>query len=231
MDWPALLNARDLGGLPAGAGPTRFGAVVRSDSLARLTPAGLGAMHSYGVETVIDLRAPSERAHWPSPVQGWRGNRARPVFDDAALEFLEERFSDDQAGFYVWALESRAQGIAAILKAIADAPPGGVVIHCGIGKDRTGIVAALLLALLEVGREAILSDFILSGERLSQLAEEEPDRDRRAQLRTWYRPAPELLSEMLNMLDDRHGGVTDYLRAAGVDDATQTRLRHHLTGT
>jgi hypothetical protein len=126
-------------------------------------------MHSYGVETVIDLRAPGERASWPSPVQGWRGYRARPVFDDAALEFLEERFSDDQAGFYVWALESRAQGIAAILKAIADAPPGGVVIHCGIGKDRTGIVAALLLALIEVGREAILSDFMLSGERLSPL--------------------------------------------------------------
>jgi protein-tyrosine phosphatase len=230
VEWPALLNARDLGGLPAAAGATRFGAVVRSDSLASLTQGGLAAMHDYGVGTVIDLRSPGERARWPSPVQGWSGYRARPVFDDAALRFVEERFSEDPGGFYVWPLARRPEAIAAILQTVARAAPGGVVIHCGIGKDRTGIVAALLLGLAGVDRGAVLSDFTLGADRLSRLADEDPDPDRRAQLRRWYRPDPALMIEMLDWLDRRFGGVAGYLRAAGLDEATQAGLRHRLTG-
>lgn len=172
-------------------------------------------MLGYGVRTVVELRSPGERAGWPSPVQDWSGYRARPVFDDAAMAIVEERFQADSTGFYVWPLEFRPEGIAAILQAIADAPPGGVVIHCGVGKDRTGIVAALLLTLVGVDRDAILSDFVLSGPRLSGLADREPDPDRRAQLRTWYQATPALLTEMLDRLDERYGGVAGYLRGAG----------------
>jgi hypothetical protein len=110
VDWPDLLNARDLGGLPVGASATRFGTVVRSDSLSRLTEAGLTAMWDYGVRTVVDLRSPGERARWPSPVQDWGGLRARPVFDDAALAVVEQRFQADSTGFYVWPLETAPRG-------------------------------------------------------------------------------------------------------------------------
>lgn len=229
VDWPALLNARDLGGLPAGASTTRSGAIVRADSLASLTDAGLAAMRSHGVVTVVDLRSPGERARWPSPVQGWSGYRARPMFDDAAMTFLEQRFSNDSSGFYSWALESRSGEIAETLRDIGEAPPGGVVIHCGVGKDRTGIVVALLLELAGVDREAILADFLLSGDRLMPLADEEPDPARRAERRRLLQAEPELLTEMLKRLDGRHGGVANYLLNAGVDDATQERLRHRLT--
>lgn len=223
VDWPALLNARDLGGWPAGNYKTRSGTIVRADSLARLTHDGVVAMQGYGVCTAIDLRSPGERARWPSPVES-RSGRARPLFDDATLAVWEERFEDDGGG-YVWAVESRPREVATILQEIADAAPGGVVIYCGAGKDRTGIVAALLLGLVGVERDAILADFMLTADRVSQLANEEPDPSRRR----LYRPEPELMTEMLNWLDDRHGGVAGYLRAAGVNNATQDRIRHRLT--
>jgi protein-tyrosine phosphatase len=102
-------------------------------------------------------------------------------------------------------------------------------MHCGVGKDRT-VVTALLLMLAGADRDSVLSDFLLSGPRPGRLADEETDPDRRAQLRTWYRPAPELLTEMLDRLDERYGGVAGYLRDAGLDGATQARLRQRLTG-
>lgn len=58
-------------------------------------------MRDYGVSTAVDLRAPRERARSPSPVQDWSGYRARPMFDDPALAFIEDRFRHDSTGFYV----------------------------------------------------------------------------------------------------------------------------------
>src|SRR5215472_15323345 len=70
LPFPALLNARDLGGCPiAGGARTRWRSLLRSDDLARLTPGGLQLLAAHGVETVIDLRWPEEIAGSPSPVK------------------------------------------------------------------------------------------------------------------------------------------------------------------
>src|SRR5215213_8706915 len=61
LDWDACFNVRDLGGYPLPDGrETRWGAVVRADTLARLTPTGCAALVDYGVQTIIDLRRPRE---------------------------------------------------------------------------------------------------------------------------------------------------------------------------
>lgn len=88
LDWQACYNVRDLGGLPlTGGGKTRWGSIVRADLLARLTPAGRGAMLAYGVRTVIDLRGPHEVKEEPtirgepggsrSTTSRWRGTARR----------------------------------------------------------------------------------------------------------------------------------------------------------
>ncbi|HKF75242.1 MAG TPA: tyrosine-protein phosphatase [Candidatus Dormibacteraeota bacterium] len=226
LTWPALVNARDLGGLPSGEGTTRFGAVVRTDSLARLTAAGLAAMLGHGVTTVVDLRSPRELRAAPSPFRGRVGYRHLPFLDDAAL--LEVGRYDSFEDGYRWQVESQMARIGAVLAGLAGAPAGGIVVHCAAGKDRTGIVVALLLTLAGVDRDAIAADYALSAPALTGVLEgelaAEPDRERRARLRRVYDARPDVILSMLAHLDERFGGVAAYLDAAGVDGAARARL-------
>lgn len=230
LDWSDLLNARDLGGLPAPYGPTRFGSVVRSDSLTRLDRRGRAALVAYGVTTIIDLRSPSELHGWPSPFREHPGYRSLPVLNDAdmnAVGGIEER-----AAVYRWQLDHTGHRVAAVLQAIAGAPAGAVLFHCWAGTDRTGVVAALLLALAQVEHDAIVHDYSLSDAAIGTLLEEqlraEPDRDKREALRVAFRAQPEAITDLLSYLDDHHGGVASYLAGFGIDAGAQARLRLRL---
>jgi len=230
--WEALLNARDLGGLPTPRGTTRFGAVVRADSPGRLTEAGRSAMLAYGITTIVDLRAPREVGEAPNPFHAHPGYRHLPFLDDAAVERTREFGSAIES--YIWWLESQAHRVAAILEGIDGAPVGGVLVHCAAGKDRTGLVAALLLSLAEVHRDAIVEDYSLSAAWEEGMPSEElaalPDATERLRSRQIYEPRPELMLRLLSELDRRHGGVAGYLSEAGVGEDVRRRLAALLTG-
>lgn len=170
LAWEGCLNVRDLGGIPAAGGRrTRRGAVIRADALDRLTANGWAAVEAHGVRTVIDLRNQDERSPDASP---------RPV----GLQTLHVPLDgvEDRAFWDVWAsgpqfgtplyygphLERFPQRSAAVVSAVARARPGGVAVHCGIGRDRTGQVSLLLLTLAGVAPEAIADDYELSHARL-----------------------------------------------------------------
>lgn len=148
--WPDLLNARDLGGLATGSGrTTEWHRVVRADDLNKLVPAGVAALADYGVRTVIDLRDPRELEQFPNPLAA-----APPpglVFVNvpliSAAEWEAIKDPVEMARGYVLTAELSHANIAKAIATVADAAPGGVVIHCHAGKERTGIVAALLLSL------------------------------------------------------------------------------------
>jgi len=231
LEWAALLNARDLGGLPTATGETRFGGVVRTEGHRRLTDAGRSALVAYGVGTIIDLRSATEARESPSPLRDHAGYRNRPLIDEAALEQVARY--DRVADSYLWQLESQAARTAAIMLAIAEAPAGGVVVHCHAGKDRTGLVAALLLTLAGVDRQVVAADYAISGEALVPMLEEalaaEPDAPRRARLLGAYAAPPEALVQVLADLDGRYGGGVDgYLEHAGVDARARDALRRRL---
>jgi protein-tyrosine phosphatase len=166
LGWAGCANVRDLGGLPLlGGGSTRWRTLIRADSLDRLRPDGWAALTAYGVRTVIDLREADERS----------GSVNRP----AGVSVVHVPLDDlDDARFwsscevdppltYRPFLAAKADRCAAALRAVAAAPPGGVVFHCGIGRDRTGLIALLLLFLAGVERGAIIADYALSAERLA----------------------------------------------------------------
>ena len=122
--------------------------------------------------------------------------------------------------------------VGAVVRAVAEAPEGGVLVHCFAGKDRTGIVAALALALAGVPRETIAADYALSDSYLQPLYDEllavvdDPaERERRA---LQYRSPPESILAVLDHLDARYGGVAAYLRAAGVTNEQLERIRVRL---
>ncbi|MBJ7329793.1 MAG: tyrosine-protein phosphatase [Solirubrobacteraceae bacterium] len=161
LDWDGCLCARDLGGLETADGRvTRPGALVRSDDLGRLTPAGWAALRDHGITSAIDLRNDDER-EGPHPI---------PTVH-LPLDAIEDREFWDvwQAGpqfatplYYRPHLERFPDRSAAVLTAIADAPPGGVVVHCTAGRDRTGLASLLVLALLGVPGDVIAADHELS---------------------------------------------------------------------
>jgi protein-tyrosine phosphatase len=184
LDWEGCLNVRDLGGLPAAGGRvTRWGAVVRSDSPAGLTPAGWSALRAHGIRTIVDLRNDDERTTY-SAAAGLDTVHV-PLDDLGDTEFWRRIWDDDLDGtprYYRPFLEHKAERCAAAVAAVADARPGGVLVHCTIGRDRTGLVSLLLLALVGVAPADIADDYELSNPRL------EPLRDRSGAGR--HRPGP-----------------------------------------
>ncbi|HET9139885.1 tyrosine-protein phosphatase [Actinophytocola sp.] len=173
LDWDGLFNARDLGGLRAHGGQTRWRAVIRSESVERLTAAGWSALWDYGVRTVVDLRNPDERGTDAAPRPAGLCTVRVPLEDyDGDREFWRPWRESGlwSTPLYYRAFLDRFPGrAAAAVTAIARAVPGGVLVHCAAGRDRTGLVTLLLLALAGVSGADIAADHAQSDERLVPL--------------------------------------------------------------
>jgi hypothetical protein len=185
IGWEGFHNARDLGGLPAGAGrAARRGALIRSGDLRFVTAAGWRAAAAAGVRTVIDLRNDDEIRPSTDPGPTARAGSAQfapagsgpAVPDDldwaqvaldgvADTEFwrdLNRRRLNGTPLYFRPFLERKPDRCAAAIRAVARARPGGVIFHCGGGRDRTGLLALLILALAGVPAEIIAADYELS---------------------------------------------------------------------
>jgi protein-tyrosine phosphatase len=232
--WDGCLNVRDLGGLPTEDGAmTRFGSVVRADNIRKLSEDGWRALDAYGVTTIVDLRLPQELANDPPRDLDLEVVHV-PVFEgDAAFwAAVDRRLSDLNAvahkrEAYLAALEHWPRRFGEAFAAVANAREGIVVVHCAGGKDRTGLVSALLLRNAGVGVDDLAADYALAEERLAELrvaylaaATDEADRELRARLSG--APAAAMRG-VLERLESRYGSVTGYLREAGVDDETLAR--------
>ena len=210
----------------------RDGALVRSDQLCRLSDGGRGALLAHGVRTVIDLRTPAELAKDPDPI--WHDGVDYlhiPQQDEELWRELDgvarTRTERDSA-----AIDRRAEKIAAMARAVANAAPGGVLIHCLAGKDRTGIAVALLLGLVDVDDQQIAADYALSetalaGERAAALAAASDD-EARARIERGYDASAGTMLATLAHLRSRHGGAEAYLRRAGLSDGDVERIRARL---
>ena len=166
LSWDGCVNARDLGGL----GQLKPGAVVRMEAPTRLSEAGWAAAWAYGVRTIVDLRDADEcepdRAARPAGM-----TTVRVPLDPVGTPFYEYwRKIDNTASplFYQAMLAEHPQSVIAAVRAIATAAPGCVAFHCAGGKDRTGLLALVLLTLAEAAPEEIIADYLLSYHRMKQ---------------------------------------------------------------
>jgi len=239
--WDGCLNVRDLGGFAVDGGETRFGSVVRADSVSELTSAGWEALADYGVRTVLDLRGDHEREDDPPselPVEVLHvpfmeaSDEEWSEIAEELEEVAKQPVPDATRDAYLIFLERFRPNVGAAVKAVAHAPEGGLVIHCVGGKDRTGLLAALLLYLAGVPVEEIAADYALSEERLRprhdkwlEAAESEAERER---LKRIAQCPPESIVQVFAELKRRYGSVEEYLRAAGVADEELELARARL---
>ncbi|MEZ4677982.1 MAG: tyrosine-protein phosphatase [Caldilineaceae bacterium] len=242
LAWPNCYNIRDLGGLPTDSGhPTRVGAVVRSDLPARLTVEGQRALLAYGIRTLIDLRRSTQVAEEPSLVFAPEITEQPPTLYNVSLEehgaAVDEAIrqaGNRRAEVYLLTLQHNQRQVARILQTIATAPPGGILIHCSAGKDRTGIVTALLLGLVGVPEALIADDYALSQQQLWPLYERLVEAaGGEEHVGWWLKPTatPAMMLHVLNELRSNYGGVVEYLRLAGVSEATIAQVRARLLAT
>jgi protein tyrosine/serine phosphatase len=242
--WDGLLNVRDLGGHPTEDGSeTRYDSIIRADSVRQLSDRGWSALVDYGIKTIVDLRTNDELAADP-PVELPVEVLHIPFFEtdtedwkevEARLEAVTRSAPDVPTAtrdVYMIFLSHFDQNVAAAIRAVANAPEGGVVIHCAGGKDRTGLLTALLLHVAGVDVDEIAADYALSEERLRPrheqwLAEAETDEDLERMKRMLQTPA-ESIKGVFEELERRYGSVEDYLRQAGLTEDELDRARARL---
>lgn len=232
VPFATIFNFRDVGGYPGhDKRAVRWGRLYRSDSLHRLDDRD--AFTALGIRTVVDLRRPHEVTrdgrvpaydglsyrHIHPEHREWGEQPYQPGTDLA--RYLADRYAD--------LAETGTAGLAEAVGLIADESNAPVVVHCVAGKDRTGIVCALTLAVLGVPDATITEDYALSTEASERF-------------HAWFAATGQHLREglppltspagamrlFLAELREGHGSVEGYLRHAGVTDAQLTALRAHL---
>ena len=236
----AVHNFRDLGGYASADGRrTVWRTLFRADGLYRLTPADVVALEPLGLRTVIDLRsAPEldERGRFPVD--------AHPVIFhhlpiiDATWAMGDRPGYDRDEDFLIWAYQEMltigAPRFAAAFDALA--APGALpaVFHCAAGKDRTGLLAALILGSLGVSHDDIVADYVLTVEGMERFrvwaAREWPEWfDRMASMPPAFTAAlPEAMSHILDELCAAHGTIRNYVKSIGVTEATLATLESVL---
>jgi protein-tyrosine phosphatase len=203
-------------------------------------------MIDYGITTVIDLRTEAEVKGAPGPpfsifqstspvrsstdeVDGTLVRLHLPLIDDATTPALNE--TPAMQDRYILMLDRRQAAMGAIFEAISSAD-GPVLFHCFAGKDRTGLVAALMLSMAGVDPKAIGDDYAETDVQLAAkyeqwLATAAPDR--LEAMRDELRCPPEWMLNAVDHLERKWGGVESYLEAAGLGAAAITRLQGKLT--
>ncbi len=234
LDWDGCFNVRDLGGLEAGDGrKTRWGALVRADSLSELTADGWDTLSAHGIRTVIDLRNADERGEEATARPASISTVQVPLDVTEDREFWGEWDSGPQFAtplYYGPHLRRFPERNAAVISGIARAEPGGVAFHCVGGRDRSGQVALLVLALVGVAAEDIAADYALSARRLRALYEARGEDDQgpalEASLTARGTTAAEVIAETLASFD-----IEGHLRTGGLPDDDLRALRDRFLDT
>lgn len=236
IDLAGCLNFRDLGGYPtAGGRRVRWRQVFRSDALHHLTAGDVARLRDeIGLGTVIDLRSTVEvTSEGRGPLeQEAMAFLHLPLYDGAATPRAVPSDSLTLADRYVLLAEFARVPIGRVVGALA-AAGGPAVYHCAAGKDRTGLISAILLGLLDVPDEVIVADYAATKENLDAIVERLMATEGYQQMLAALPPdtmhaEPETMVTFLARLRDAHGSIAGYARAAGVDDDAIARLRARL---
>ncbi len=219
-----VLNMRDLGGYETEDGAcTAFGRIIRSDLPSKITEAEFQKLLDMNVTTVIDLRFADELAANPCAFAGREGFFYHNV---SLINFYYKLEQPEEVMSFYFKIADEKVSVKTVLKIIADAP-GGVLYHCTAGKDRTGIITALVLSICAVPYNDILTDYQQTYaylrdyvKRLSQNDQSFPAFLGRSDL--------EYMDGFFELLNKKYGSVREYLLSAGLTVEDMENIRKKL---
>ena len=242
-------NTRDIGGYAVADGSAeghgglvvRSGLFYRSGHLSRLSDADVSMLEGLGISTVLDLREVSRTERYPNRHIPGSRTAHLPIYDDMKpLHFtillnrraISDRFRD----FYIEYLEEWTHRFAPVFRLLADETAYPVLVHCTNGKDRVGVLTALLLDLLGVPRETIVADFLLSNAYLDEVLDAFVEHEEGRLLLTIGVPREHLNYLMgveaewivfaLEHIDETYGSVEQYLVSrVGMQQESIDRVR------
>jgi protein-tyrosine phosphatase len=237
VELEGCCNFRDLGGYPAADGRrTRWRRLFRADGLSTLSEGDFSILGELGIRNVIDLRTSLEvESRGRFPDHEAISYHHLPLTD--TLPGAEDVPAWDNAGFvarrYASYLDGEAPSVGAVLRLLADPSNLPAVFHCSVGKDRTGVLAAIVLGFLGVPDEVIVDDYALSSRAMSRILDrlraEYPDSE---EVVARFAPVilsvePRSMAGFLGEIRARHGSWDDMARQLGLA-STVDRLRQTL---
>ena len=242
LDLDGAVNARAV--IP--------GVLLRADNLQSLSAQDVRRLvDEEALEVVLDLRTDTEvEREGPGPITAAPGVRVehRSLYPDSGgntdLDAAVKPWGrEDQDGLpdetpivraYVSYLRRRPDSVVGSIRTIARAD-GAVLVHCAAGKDRTGVVVALALDACGVERDAIVSDYLATDDRIDAIFERLLSSPTyREELKdtypTTHAPVAATMERFFALMDDAHGGSAQWLQANGLDTGDLELLRQRLTG-
>jgi len=251
-----LHNARDLGGAPVYRdgrciGATRFGVFVRSAVPSELPQSDIDFLTEYGITTEIDFRGDEEVGRKPSSLVGTGIKYVRcPTFNEQ-VAFAARNAAKEAANLnkpavtafvrwgekYVEMADDCQDWVRETLQALA-AVDGCALYNCTTGKDRTGIISALLLGLAGCADEDIIADYCVSEVHLQEVYapmlmaynQRFTDEETATVDSPFFKTEPMSMAQLLIHLNNNYGGIAQYVRTCGVSDDTVARLVAKLVG-
>ena len=234
-------NVRDLGGYETADGrEVRWRTLFRAADIHALTPAAQATLIDAGVRTVIDLRGSRELVEAASVFKDLSGVQYRPhnmtgdtLIDRWGAVPVPADSSIRLSTMYSTVLDERGEMVKTILETVSQPGTLPAVFHCTAGKDRTGVLAALLLGIAGVPHDRIVEDYALSARFLYGTSTVPPDGSGADEFppfeeyqAKWCPPAAMGLT--LDHVESKYGSIEAYVKSIGVDDSTLTRIRDAL---
>lgn len=245
IDVPGVRNLRDAGGFAsADGGRIALGLLYRSASLSELSPDGAARLAALGLRTVVDLRSAEEVVYWPNQRHGLdfelvslptlppfepgpeagsdngttvTGNPDTAAEEDGGLE-----------GMYVYMADTAGPPIVACIRRLIAPDALPALVHCAVGKDRTGVTIAVILSALGVDTDDITADYALSNAGLGLLTGPVYYVDEHGTTRPSRPVHAALLALFLDRVHTRHGTTAGFLHHHGLTGDELTRLRRLL---
>lgn len=237
--FEACFNFRDIGGYPAEDGRVvRWGHYYRAGRQDRMTGRDLERLAALGIATQIDLRRPDEAAEQgPGPLPGLGARYVNvPVIPEGGTDRLTALVGDTgiSGQRYLGYLEFGPETWRRLFELFAMPETGPMVVHCTAGKDRTGVTTAFLLAVLGVERAIIEADYLLTNldvdrqvDYLARIGALPEGMDQAAMRRAAGVPET-AMSDFLDGVEARWGGVVGYLSSIGIDPPTMEAVRRNF---
>lgn len=225
LEVEGVSNVRDVGGILAKGGRIRSGVLLRSGQLSGATTTGAAALRA-NVQHIVDLRDGEEVAAEPTEIEG-PDTTHLPLFLGSVRSFFEADTSLED--LYLHLLEESGERLVEAIRIIAAGER--TLVHCTVGKDRTGVTVALALSAVGADREAVIADYALTEsqlpvQRTQRIAEylrtQHPEAVHAVALAT-QSPAP-VMRRLLEQVDERWGSAAGYLRAQGMTESELAAL-------